>query len=112
MATFKELLDEEIAVGMVSVASSIEEYARNNHRFESQTGVLQENTYSEWNESEQRIENYVPAHVDYAEYVINGNKTWAEDSYIDEAIQANQGEIDDAISQAEDRAWDRYASQD
>ena len=112
MVDFETLLNEEIKIAMRDVAPILESYAKNNHKFTSQTGVLQENTYSEWNNTEMRIENYVPAHVDYAEYVINGSDSWVGDDYIAEAIEANQDVIDNAISIASDRAWDRYARQD
>ena len=112
MATFKELLVEELSEEFSKIAPIIEEYARSNHRFTSNTGVLEQNTESEWNETEQRIETYVPSHVEYAEYVINGQGTWAPDNYIDDAIQANQSLVDEALDAASDNAWDRYANQE
>lgn len=95
--TIHETLEKEL--------ESVQREARSNHRFQRQTGALEESVSTLIDPSGLSGEVYLDdAIADYGQYVVSGHGTWSPDPFLDEAMHRKESEIDAAIEQAVDLA--------
>ena len=108
MQSYDALFEQELDKIMPHVASKVQNYAREHHNYTSRTGNLEQGTESSYDEHINEISTYIDWYVTYGKYIVEGANGRAPDPFIEEALTANQNEIDLAIGMASDRAWNRY----
>lgn len=99
-------LQHEVSQVMREQMEQTEEYARNNHRFESRTGTLESAIVGTSDNLDGSLfidENQAP----YGKYVHDGQRSWAPDPFITEAVDARIDEITEKVSDAIQDAIDR-----
>jgi hypothetical protein len=99
-------MQNEVSQVMREQMEQTEEYARNNHRFETQTGTLESAISSVTDEISGELfvdENVAP----YGKYVHDGQRSWAPDQFITQAVEARLDEIVEAVDNAIQDAIDR-----
>ena len=95
-----ELLKQKINKYFNEVTPVIEQYAKDNHRYQNRTGNLETETKIETVGID--IEGYIGPGAEYGKYVHEGHGTWQPDRFIEEAIDNNMNIIDDALNRAID----------
>lgn len=99
-------LQHEVSQVMREQMEQTEEYARNNHRFESRTGTLESAIVGTSDNLDGSLfidDNQAP----YGKYVHDGQRSWAPDPFITEAVDARIDEITEKVSDAIQDAIDR-----
>ena len=96
-------LKEEVKVAGQKVGDRLERQARTRHRYRSRTGNLLSATQSETVGTVTTL--YIdPARAPYGRYVHDGANSWAPDTFVYDAAEGNEPDIEDQYERAFDEA--------
>jgi len=98
---------KELEAELLDIASSIEEEAKSQHRYNSKTGALESATKVEYVKNSGIYAYLDTGTAPYASYVHDGQRSWRADPFLEKAFKRHIRDIDKAIS----RAWDKAMAQ-
>jgi len=104
---FQKNIQPEVTKELNSVSDKIINEARTNHRFNSRTGNLVQSTLKELGidkNSIKAIYKIDDARAPYGKYVHDGQRSWSEDKFLENAVERNEKNIEKAIDKGLDTA--------
>lgn len=87
-------IERGISKAQDKIAILLESYAKQNHRYKTQTGRLQGSTHFK-EIAKDIIKGYADA--PYAKFIIEGFKSWDKDDFLREAVENNLEKIEQII---------------
>ncbi|MCF8012576.1 MAG: hypothetical protein K9L56_15000 [Clostridiales bacterium] len=93
----------------VEIKKLLSKYAKNNHRYVSDTGKLKRNTKVKDNSKGDYLNFNLELYVDekevyYGRYIIKGHRSWSPDNFLEKAYNKNENKINEIIRRSVNKA--------